>query len=1509
MSIENYQFAKNRTPFLLIAILFIFILSVNAAGTSSNKKESTSSETSFEKNINSTNMFVPGIGLIKTGVVAPLPGGSNCGQIIFTYTVSNESTAGEVLENIEITDTDLGGVILNGPPASGDLNFNVQLDPGETWTYEFIYIITQTDIDNGSFGTLPANVTSNPVGLPLVSVDDVSDPIDVAGSDPTIINLSACQPRIAVIKAGTAIEDIEQGPGCNLIIYEFQISNEGGTILENVVLNDPLVGGDVAGPLSGDENNNSLLDLDEIWIYSAVYAIQDTDINNGFVENQATTTADVFGQPGNTVQDLSDDNSVLEDDTTIIDLTFCQSDIAVIKTGIAVEAVDAGLGCNFIIYQFEVTNLGAQILENVVLNDPLLGGNIDGPIAGDDNNDNFLHPDETWFYVANYEITPENINDGFVENQATASAEIQGTGVSVNDFSDDNSILEDDPTIIDLSDCDQGPGIGLIKEGQPIDFDGDGCIESILYTFTVTNLGDVDLDEVLLEDPLFGGPIPGPDSESIAENGILQVDEVWIYTAIYAITQADIDATVVINQATVTAESVDTDGQVTDQSDDDSNFQDQPTRTEVPNDACTEGAPEIGLIKEGELIDYDGDGCEDSIRYTFTVANLGDVDLEEVVLEDNLFNGQIPGPQSESLDENNILQVSEVWTYTALYALKQEDIDAEIVINQAIVYAEPVGSDNQVVDTSDDDSFTEDQETSTRVFPDSCPEGAPEIGLIKEGELIDFDGDGCEDSILYTFTVANLGNIDLEEVVLEDELFNGEIPGPQFESLDVNNILQVNEFWTYTAVYALEQEDIDAEIVFNQAIVYAEPVGTDDQVQDVSDDDSFAEDQETSTRVQPDSCPDGAPEIGLIKQGELVDVDGDGCIESILYTFTITNLGDVDLEDVSLIDETLFGQAEIPGPDSESIAENGILQVDEIWVYTALYEITQDDIDATIVVNQAIVTAEPMGSNNQVIDQSDDDSNFENQPTRTEVPDDACTDGGGSIGLIKEGQLVDVDDDGCIESILFTFTVTNLGNVDLENVSLVDETLFGQAEIPGPDSESIEENEILQVGEVWVYTTLYSITQTDIEATVVVNQAIVSAEPVGLDGQVVDLSDDDSNLENQPTRTEVPDDACTEGGASIGLVKEGVLVDLDNDGCIESIRYTFTVTNLGDVDLENLSLTDETLFEQLEIPGPDSESIEENGVLQVGEVWIYMALYAITQADIDAITVVNQALVSAEPVDSDGKVVDLSDDDSNFENNPTRTEVPDDACPGDDGGTPLFGIGVIKTGVPIDTDNDGCDDSIRYDFTVTNTGVVNLENIQVTDDLLGGIVNGLEITEETGDGILQTGEVWVFTALYNVTQQNIDAIFLENQALVTANIEGLLDNVFDLSDDDSYQEDDATILNVSNFCEPTGNDDSSFRIYNGITPNGDGFNDYFRIVGIEDYPNNNMKIFNRWGVEIYNSDNYGQGNNVFRGVSEGRATIDKSRDLPSGTYFYILTFTGENPGSEEYSGYLYINRD
>ena len=65
---------------------------------------------------------------------------------------------------------------------------------------------------------------------------------------------------------------------------------------------------------------------------------------------------------------------------------------------------------------------------------------------------------------------------------------------------------------------------------------------------------------------------------------------------------------------------------------------------------------------------------------------------------------------------------------------------------------------------------------------------------------------------------------------------------------------------------------------------------------------------------------------------------------------------------------------------------------------------------------------------------------------------------------------------------------------------------------------------------------------------------------------------------------------------------------------------------------------------------------------------------------------------------------------------------------------------------------------------------------------------------------------------------------------------------------------------------------------NTITPNRDGFNDVLVIKGLESFDNNSMTIYNRWGDQIFQEDNY---KNSFDGTYNGKL-------LPPGTYYYIL---------------------
>src|SRR5690606_12469933 len=76
--------------------------------------------------------------------------------------------------------------------------------------------------------------------------------------------------------------------------------------------------------------------------------------------------------------------------------------------------------------------------------------------------------------------------------------------------------------------------------------------------------------------------------------------------------------------------------------------------------------------------------------------------------------------------------------------------------------------------------------------------------------------------------------------------------------------------------------------------------------------------------------------------------------------------------------------------------------------------------------------------------------------------------------------------------------------------------------------------------------------------------------------------------------------------------------------------------------------------------------------------------------------------------------------------------------------------------------------------------------------------------------------------------------------------------------------------------------DDGLIVYNGMTPGDDGLNDIFRILGIEDYPNNNVMIFNRWQVKVFDKDGYNNNEVAFRGLSEGRVTIMQNEELPTG---------------------------
>ena len=90
--------------------------------------------------------------------------------------------------------------------------------------------------------------------------------------------------------------------------------------------------------------------------------------------------------------------------------------------------------------------------------------------------------------------------------------------------------------------------------------------------------------------------------------------------------------------------------------------------------------------------------------------------------------------------------------------------------------------------------------------------------------------------------------------------------------------------------------------------------------------------------------------------------------------------------------------------------------------------------------------------------------------------------------------------------------------------------------------------------------------------------------------------------------------------------------------------------------------------------------------------------------------------------------------------------------------------------------------------------------------------------------------------------------------------------------------------------------DYTLETVNLFTPNGDGVNDFWRIKNVNLYSDCVVKVFNRWGIEVYSSTAY---QNDWDGTYKGEK-------LPEATYYYVVTCDGTD---KEYDGAISILRN
>jgi gliding motility-associated-like protein len=108
-------------------------------------------------------------------------------------------------------------------------------------------------------------------------------------------------------------------------------------------------------------------------------------------------------------------------------------------------------------------------------------------------------------------------------------------------------------------------------------------------------------------------------------------------------------------------------------------------------------------------------------------------------------------------------------------------------------------------------------------------------------------------------------------------------------------------------------------------------------------------------------------------------------------------------------------------------------------------------------------------------------------------------------------------------------------------------------------------------------------------------------------------------------------------------------------------------------------------------------------------------------------------------------------------------------------------------------------------------------------------------------------------------------------------------------------------MNINADCTvlPCGSED--VVISKAITPNGDQWNENFKISGVELCGFvMEVKIFNRWGALVYESDNY---QNDWNGKSTS-SSLGNAGTVPNGTYYYIVIL--KNSGLAPFTGPVYV---
>ncbi|MFC5569048.1 OmpA family protein [Lysobacter yangpyeongensis] len=934
-------------------------------------------------------------------------------------------------------------------------------------------------------------------------------------------------------------------------------------------------------------------------------------------------------------------------------------------------------------YRYVVTNTGNVTINSLVVTDDKIA-TVTCPVTT-------LAPGASTTCTASYTTTQADLDAGSVTNNATAD----GTPVR--------------GTLVPAADSAVATATGLpsltmdktVNSGSPYDSVGD----VVSYRYVVTNTGNVRVNALAVSDDKIATvtcPVttlaPGASTTC---------------TASYAITQADLDAGSVTNIATATGTPT------------------QGTLTPATDSAVATATaqPALTLVKTAVAgAPYDAVG--DVVDYQYAVTNTGNVTVSALAVGDDKI-ATVTCPVTT-------LAPGASTTCTASYTVTQADLDAGSVTNTATATGSPARG---TLAPATDSATVNSVATPALTLDKSIALGSPynEVG----------------DLISYRYVVTNTGRITINALTVSDDKI-ATVTCPA-------TTLAPGASTTCAGAYTVTQADLDAGSVTNNASA----TGTPRQGSLVP-----ATDSAVATGI-------ATPSLSLVKRvvsGNPYDAIGD----TVGYTYEVTNTGNVTIDALAVTDDKI---ATVSCPVTT-------LAPGARTTCTGTYTIVQADVDAGSVTNHASATGTPASG---ALAPATDDAVATSAATpsltlvKTAVagdPYDAVGDGVDYTYVVTNPSAITINaltvsDDkiatvSCPVTTLapgasttctgsYTITQADLDAGTVTNVATANGVPASGTLVPGRDVETVaataspaltlvktavsgvpydsvgdvigytyvvtntgnitindlvvDDDRILAVscpvtslapGASTTCTASYTVTQADLDAGSVTNRATATGSPPAL---------------TPPTAVETVD---ADASPSLTLDKTAVS-GVPYDAVGDVVAYTYVVTNTGNVTIDALGVSDDKIAA---VTCPVT-------TLAPGAGTTCTATYTVTQADLDAGSVTNNASATGTP--AQGVLTPATDAETVVATTTPALTLDKSAA----SGTPYDAVGDVVT----------------YDYLVTNTGNITISALVVSDDRIATVT--CPVTT------LAPGASTTCTASYTIAQADLDAGSVTNNASAT----------------------------------------------------------------------------------------------------------------------------------------------